>query len=88
VSTAHPWPFRFIQEYFMKFTQIIGALLIVAGVAGLAFGRFSYTRQSEAAKIGPLALNVTEKQEVNVPPWISLAAICGGAALLVLSRKK
>jgi hypothetical protein len=71
----------------MKFTQIIGALLIVAGIAGLALGGFSYTKQTEAAKIGPLALHVTEKHEVNVPLWASIAAIGAGAVLLAFSRK-
>jgi len=61
--------------------------LIVAGALGLAYGGFSYTQQTHKAEIGPLQMSVDEKKTVNVPVWLGIAAVVGGAALLVIPRK-
>lgn len=67
----------------------MGAIaLIVAGVLGLAYGGFSYTRDTHEAKIGPIELSVSERQTVNVPVWAGVAAIVGGVALLLFGNKK
>ena len=68
--------------------RILGAVLIVAGVLGLAFGGFSYTKETHKAEIGPLKLSVAEKEQVNIPLWGSLAAIVAGVALLVAGGQK
>ena len=49
--------------------QIIAVILIVAGVLGLLYGGFSYTKETQEAKIGPLELSVKDKETVNVPVW-------------------
>ena len=67
----------------------MGAIaLIVAGVLGLAYGSLSYTKDTQQAKIGPIELSVTEKQTVNVPIWVGVAAIVAGGALLLFGVKK
>lgn len=68
--------------------RILGALLIVAGVAGLILGSFSYTKETHQAKLGPIELSVKEKETVAIPVWISLAAIAAGTILLVINRKR
>ncbi|TAL27364.1 MAG: hypothetical protein EPO01_00480 [Aquabacterium sp.] len=69
-------------------TRIIAIVLIAAGALGLVYGGFSYTKESTAAKIGPLELKVQEKEQVNIPLWAGIAAIAGGAGLLVLSGRR
>ncbi len=71
----------------MNPTQIIGALLIAAGAAGLAYGSFSYTKDTHQAKLGPIELSVKERETVNVPTWAGGLAIAGGLALLIFGRK-
>ena len=44
-------------------------MLTVAGVLGLVYGSFSYTKKTHEAKLGPIELSVKEKQTVNVPVW-------------------
>lgn len=72
----------------MNAARLVGAALIVAGVLGLVVGSFSYTKDTEAVKLGPLELSVKQKETVNVPVWAGVGAIVVGAALLVLGGKK
>ncbi len=62
--------------------------LIVAGVLGLVYGSFSYTKDTQQAKIGPIELSVTEKKTVNVPIWAGVVAIVAGGALLLFGSKR
>ena len=68
--------------------KILGILLIVGGILGLAYGGFSYTKESHEAKIGPLVLSVTDKETVNVPIWVGVGAIVIGGLLLVFGSRK
>lgn len=67
--------------------RILGVLLILGGVAGLAMGRFTFTRETHDARIGPLEFSVKEKETVHIPDWAGAAAIAGGVLLLVLDRR-
>ena len=60
--------------------KIVGIVLIVAGIAALAYGGFSYTKETHKAEIGPLKLSVQEKEQVNVPQWsICVIGTCQGS---------
>lgn len=67
--------------------RIAGIVLIVAGALALAYGGFSYTKETHSASIGPIKLSVKEKEQVNVPVWAGLAAIAAGIVLLVAGKK-
>jgi hypothetical protein len=66
--------------------KIVAILLIVAGIAGLLYGKFTYTQATHEAKLGPLDLSVKEKRTVNIPLWAGVAAIVAGGLLLVVPR--
>lgn len=68
----------------MNASRIVGVLLLVLGLAGFLTGGFSFTKESTQAKLGPLELNVKEKESVNIPPWVSLGAMVIGGVVLVL----
>ncbi|MDH4395871.1 MAG: hypothetical protein QE278_09350 [Limnobacter sp.] len=72
----------------MQATKLIGIVLIIAGALGLVYGGFSYTKETTAAKIGPLELKVDEQKDVNVPVWAGIAAIVAGGLLLVVGGKR
>lgn len=72
----------------MNATRIVGILLIVAGIAALGLGSFSFTKETHEAKIGPLEFSMKEKQTVNFPTWASVAVIVVGGALVLLGGKK
>ena len=67
----------------MNQIRILAIVLIVAGVLGLVYGSFSYTKDTHEAKLGPLELSVKEKEAVNIPQWVGVGAIIVGAILLV-----
>lgn len=66
----------------MNTLKIVAVVLIVGGILALGFGGFSYTKETEGAKLGPIELTVNEKKTVNVPVWAGVGAIVAGAALL------
>ena len=71
----------------MNPTKLIGIILIVAGSLGLAYGGFSYTKETTGLKLGPIELKVQEKETVNVPLIVSAGVIVLGVFLLVVGRK-
>jgi uncharacterized membrane protein len=72
----------------MGAVRIVAIVLIIAGLLGLGYGRFSYTRETQEAKIGPFELLVKDTQTVNIPVWAGLGAIVAGGGLLLLASKK
>jgi hypothetical protein len=68
--------------------KMTAVALIVAGVLGLGYGSFSYTKQTHDIKMGPIEMSVQEKQTVNVPVWAGVGAILIGGALLLLGGRK
>jgi len=72
----------------MNPTKIVGILLIVAGCLGLAYGGFSYTKETTGMKLGPIELKVEQKETVNVPLIVSAGAVIIGVILLVAVGRK
>ena len=66
----------------MKGTKLLGAVLLALGILALVYGGFSYTKNTEKASIGPVKIEVTDKERVNVPLWAGLAAAIAGGILL------
>lgn len=71
----------------MNAIKMAAIALIVAGTLGLAYGSFSYTKDTHEAKLGPIQLSVTEKQTVNIPVWAGVSAIVIGGVLLLVGGK-
>jgi hypothetical protein len=72
----------------MNSTKIIAIVLIVLGVLGLAYGKFSYTKESHDAKVGPIEFSVKDKKTINVPQWAGIGAIVIGAGLLRVGGRR
>lgn len=67
--------------------KLAALLLIVAGVLGLAYGGFTYTRETHETKIGPIELTVKDRETVNIPAWAGAGALIAGVLLLVVRVK-
>ena len=72
----------------MNTVKVIAIILIIAGVLGLVYGGFSYTKDTTVVKLGPLEVSAKEKQTVNVPMWTGIGAIVIGGLLLVFGGKR
>jgi len=71
----------------MNAIRILAILLIVGGVLGLVYTSFSYTKQTDEIKVGPLEVSVNEKQTVQIPIWAGAGAIVLGGLLLLGNRR-
>jgi uncharacterized membrane protein len=76
------------KESKMNAVKMAGVVLIVAGVLGLVYGSFSYTKETHEAKLGPLQFSVKEKETVNIPVWAGVGAIALGGLLLAFGGRK
>ena len=72
----------------MSSTKIIALVLIIAGALGLAYGKFTYTKETHDAKVGPIELSVKDKETVNVPMWAGIGAFVVGAGLLLAGGRR
>jgi hypothetical protein len=68
--------------------KMAGIALIVAGILGLVYGGFTYTKDTHDVKIGPIELVVKDKETVNIPLWAGIGAIVLGGFLLASGGRK
>ena len=71
----------------MSAIKLAAIVLIAAGILGLVYGGFSYTKETHEAKIGSLELSMKDKETVNVPVWAGVGAIVIGGILLLVPTK-
>lgn len=72
----------------MKAPGIIGILLIILGVAGLAFGGLSFTHKEKVLDLGPIEASADKKESLPVPPVLGALAIVGGIVLVASSARR
>jgi uncharacterized membrane protein YidH (DUF202 family) len=70
----------------MSAIKIVGIVLIAVGLLGLAYGGFTYTKDTHDAKLGPLELSLKDKETVNIPIWAGVGVIVVGGLLLLVPR--
>ncbi|QOY90758.1 DUF3185 domain-containing protein [Paludibaculum fermentans] len=68
--------------------RTLGAVLIVLGLIGLAWGGFSYTTKEKVVDLGPIEATREKTHSVPLPPIAGAAALIGGIALVVVSKPK
>jgi drug/metabolite transporter (DMT)-like permease len=68
--------------------KIIGVVLIIAGVAALIYGGFSFTTKKKAVDLGSIQIDKTEHHNVPLPPLLGVVAIIGGGALFYFGAKE
>lgn len=68
--------------------RLLGLLLVIVGIVALAYGGFSYTRETHGTKLGPVEIAVRDREWVRIPLWAGAAFLVGGAALLVAQPQR
>lgn len=70
----------------MNAVKMLAIALIVAGGLGLAYGSFTYTKETHQAKLGPIELSIKDKETINIPVWAGVGAIVAGVILLFVRK--
>jgi hypothetical protein len=71
----------------MKPLAIVGVLLIVIGIAGLAIDNISFTERKTIIDAGPLKVTADEQRSIPIPTIAGVIAVVAGAALLFIGRR-
>lgn len=72
----------------MKPATIVGVVLIVLGVLGLALGGFSFTRKEKVLDLGPIEASADKKESVAIPPILGAIAVVGGIVLVAAGARR
>ena len=72
----------------MKATTLVGILLIILGVVGLAYPRISYTTREKVVDLGPIEATKETKKSIPLPPILGGLSLAGGVILLVAGRNR
>jgi hypothetical protein len=67
--------------------RMIAIAILAVGILALAYGGFSYTKDTHDATVGPLAFSWSEKQRVNIPVWAGVVLAVVGGGLLISGKK-
>jgi hypothetical protein len=71
----------------MKTTSILAIVLIVLGIAALAYQGINYTTRETVIDIGPLKATAERERTFPLPPVVGGAAVLAGVALLVMGSR-
>jgi hypothetical protein len=71
----------------MKPITIVGIVLIVLGVAALAYQGITYRSRETVLDIGPIHATAERDRTLPIPPVLGIGAIAGGAALLIAGAR-
>jgi hypothetical protein len=68
-------------------TKIVGIVLIVVGLAALAYGGLTYTTRESVVDIGPIHASREKTHNIPLSPIAGALSLIGGVALLVMGKK-
>jgi hypothetical protein len=68
--------------------KLLGVILLVAGLAGLAWPVISYTKTEKVVDLGPIEVTAEREKHVPVPPIVGGLAAVAGLVIIVTSSRK
>lgn len=72
----------------MKPISLVGIVLVVLGLAALAYQGFTYTTTETIIDVGPIQATAERERTVPLPPVLGIVAVIGGVALLIAGSRK
>lgn len=66
----------------MQGTRLAGVILLGLGILAVAYGGFTYTKDTDKIDFGPIHVEVQDKERVNIPLWAGVAVAIAGGVLL------
>ena len=68
--------------------RIVGIVLIILGVIGLAYGGITYTRRRDTVSVGPISATVQQRETLPISPIAGGIALVAGIGLLVAGGRR
>lgn len=68
--------------------KTLAIVLVIAGMLGLVYGSFTYTKNTFDAKLLPIEFSVKDMETVNIPVWVGVGAILIGGVLPLVGNKQ
>ena len=65
----------------------LGIILVLLGIAILAWPAIPYTERKKAVDIGPIEVETETQKQVVLPPVLGIAAAGSGVVLIALGRR-
>jgi hypothetical protein len=72
----------------MKSLTLVGAILVILGIAGLIYGGLTYTTDKKVLDIGPIEATAKEEHHVPIPEIASIVAVIAGVVIVALGVKR
>jgi hypothetical protein len=72
----------------MKMITLIGIVLVVLGLAALAYQGITYTTRETVIDIGPITATAERQRTFPLPPVLGIVAVAGGVALIMAGARK
>jgi len=68
--------------------KLLGIILIVLGVLGLAYQGIQYTSREKILEIGSLKVTANTEKRIPLPPIVGGISLIAGIVLILVDRKK
>jgi uncharacterized membrane protein len=70
-----------------RWLMILGAVLVLLGIAAVVHPTYSYHKQDQVAKIGPFQATVDEEKTAQIPVAATVALLAAGLGLVLLGSR-
>jgi hypothetical protein len=72
----------------VNWKQLVGLVLIAAGIAGFVYGEVSWTKEKHEGNLLGLEFSVKETETREIPKWLSGGVVGLGALLLLAGGRR
>lgn len=72
----------------MKPMVILGVLLLVLGVAALAYQGVTYTTKEKVIAVGPVQVTAEKEKTIPLPPVLGGSAVAVGLVLVLVGIRR
>ncbi|NOT25995.1 MAG: DUF3185 domain-containing protein [Acidobacteria bacterium] len=66
----------------------LGIVLLLGGLAMLAWPAFTYTTTEKVLDVGPIEVTTEDRDRVELPPVLGIGAAVAGITLIVLGSRR
>ena len=67
--------------------KLLGIVLIVFGIVGVAYGGIRWTRTDKVVDLGPIQVTADKKESLPIPPVAGAICLVVGTGLVVAGRR-